>query len=97
MKSLVNKIKAKVHNLLISFLLVLIVVLFSSLIIKKDNDKVTVIGNETANDSNYDQTFTSSFMTSSFLLKMLNNDASKSIDGKIIKLSLLLPFISLPL
>jgi hypothetical protein len=39
---------------------------------------------------NVDETFTSTFMTSNFLLKMIENDASKQCDDKLIKLSSLM-------
>ena len=53
------------------------------------NQQVIVIGN-TLNintETNINQTFTNSFMDSFFLLNLLENDASKKVDDKIIKLS----------
>ena len=66
---------------IITLLLIPIIVTFSiCLLPKKQNIKGIIIGNPIENVNlkySYDNSFTSSFMNSSFLLQMLENDASK--------------------
>ena len=79
---------------IITLLLIPIIVTFSiCLLPKNQNIKGIIIGNPIENVNlkySYDNSFTSSFMNSSFLLQMLENDASKESEGKIIKLSRLI-------
>lgn len=76
-----------------SLLLIILIIVFSTLIIKSHNkSQITILGNPIENISyeNVDETFTSTFMTSNFLVKMLENDASKQNGDKLIKLSSLI-------
>lgn len=84
------KLKRIIYVIVIAFLIISIITL-SIKIFKIDNHKTTIIGNTIENiDDETDDTFTSNFMTSSLLLKMLTNDASKERNGKLIKLSKLI-------
>lgn len=80
---------------LLTLLLIPLVVTFSICLLHNDknNIKGLLIGNNIENvnvNYPYDDTFTSSFMDSAYLLKMIKNDASKEIDNKIVKLSTLI-------
>ena len=84
------RLKRIIYVIVIAFLIISIITL-SIKIFKIDNHKTTIIGNTIENiDDETDDTFTSNFMTSSLLLKMLTNDASKEKNGKLIKLSKLI-------
>ena len=69
--------------------LIFLIVMFSTLIYKNQRkDKITLLGNNIElSYETIDDTFTSNFMTSTLLLKMIENDASKEKDGKVVKLS----------
>lgn len=80
---------------LLTLLLIPLVVTFSICLLHNDKNDIKglLIGNNIENANvnyPYDDTFTSSFMDSSYLLKMIKNDASKEIDNKIVKLSTLI-------
>lgn len=80
---------------LLTLLLIPLVVTFSICLLHNDKNDIKglLIGNNIENvnvNYPYDDTFTSSFMDSSYLLKMIKNDASKEIDNKIVKLSTLI-------
>lgn len=80
---------------ILTLILIPIIITFSICLLPKNNNdnKGLLIGNTVENiniNYQYDDTFTSSFMDSSYLLKMLKNDASKEIENKIIKLSSLI-------
>ena len=80
---------------LLTLLLIPLVVTFSICLLHNDKNDIKglLIGNNIENvnvNYSYDDTFTSSFMDSSYLLKMIKNDASKEIDNKIVKLSTLI-------
>lgn len=80
---------------LLTLLLIPLVVTFSICLLHNDKNAIKglLIGNNIENvnvNYPYDDTFTSSFMDSSYLLKMIKNDASKEIDNKIVKLSTLI-------
>lgn len=80
---------------LLTLLLIPLVVTFSICLLHNDENDIKglLIGNNIENvnvNYSYDDTFTSSFMDSSYLLKMIKNDASKEIDNKIVKLSTLI-------
>ena len=79
--------KRKIIYITIVMLLVSITLLVT-ISLKKDNkyQKVILLGND-YNITNADKTFTSSFMDSQYLLTILESDASKVIDDKVIKLS----------
>ena len=79
--------KRKIIYITIVMLLVSITLLVT-LSLKKDNkyQKIVLLGND-YNIENADKTFTSSFMDSEYLLTILESDASKVIDNKVIKLS----------
>ena len=77
----------------VTILLITLIITFTTLIIKSYNkEQVIILGNPIENISydNADDTFTSDFMTSNFLLKMLENDASKQNEERLIKLSSLI-------
>lgn len=83
------KLKKIIYTVIVS-LMVILLITFSCKIYKAHNKSLTLIlGNPIENIEGND-TFTSSFMTSSFLLKMIENDASKQVDDKVIKLSKLI-------
>lgn len=80
---------------LLTLLLIPLVVTFSICLLHNDKNDIKglLIGNNIENvnvNYPYDDTFTSSFMDSAYLLKMIKNDASKEIDNKIVKLSTLI-------
>lgn len=80
---------------ILTLILIPIIITFSICLLPKNNNdnKGLLIGNTVENiniNYQYDDTFTSSFMDSSYLLKMLKNDASKEIENKIVKLSSLI-------
>ena len=79
--------KRKIIYITIVMLLVSITLLVT-ISLKKDNkyQKIVLLGND-YNIENADKTFTSSFMDSEYLLTILESDASKVIDNKVIKLS----------
>lgn len=79
-------------KLILLVMIFLIITLSICIFSKKDNEEdnfAILIGNplESKLTIDYDDTFTSEFMSSSYLLKMFENDASKSVDGKVIKLT----------
>lgn len=79
--------KKKIIYVIITFLLVITIILLSiNLHNRKNKSFVICLGNP-INNQEIDETFTSSFMDSSFLLKLLENDSSKNINNKIVKLS----------
>ena len=78
----------KIIYILAILSMIFFIVMLSIKIFSNNTGKTTIIGNNIENiDGEIDDTFTSSFMTSSLLLKMLINDASKESEGKLIKLS----------
>ena len=84
------KHKSKVIYALIVVLLISITIAVTLVLNKKyvsDKQYISLVGNDVENIDNVDKTFTSSFMDSDYLLSLLENDASKIIDEKIVKLS----------
>lgn len=79
----------KILYILSLIVLITFTVLLSIKIYKSTNkDKTIILGNNIELiKENVDDTFTSSFMTSTLLLKMIESDASKDKEGKIVKLS----------
>ena len=79
----------KILYILSLIILITFIVFFSLNIYKNVNkDKTILLGNNIELiKENVDDTFTSSFMTSTLLLKMIESDASKDKEGKIVKLS----------
>ena len=92
------KHKSKVIYALIVVLLISITIAVTLVLNKKyvnDKQYISLVGNDVENIDNIDKTFTSSFMDSDYLLSLLENDASKIIDEKIVKLSQLVKKSSL--
>ena len=87
MKIAFVKHKSKLVMLILVSLIVIL-----SILIYNSHSKINsiILGNDIEELSDVDNTFTSSFMTSTMLLKMLENDASKVIGDKIVKLSSLI-------
>ena len=78
MKSILMN-KKKIIYVIITFLLMITIILLSiNLHNRKNKSFVICLGNP-INNQEIDETFTSSFMDSSFLLKLLENDSSKNI------------------
>ena len=82
------KHKRKIIYIIIVLSLVFITLL-TTLIIRNNTKqtKTILLGNDISIHENIDKTFTSSFMDSEYLLTLLESDASKTIEGKIVKLS----------
>ena len=86
------RLKKLVFKLIVLVMIFVIITLSICIFYKKDNKEnnyTILLGNplDTSITIEYDDTFTSEFMSSSYLIKMFTNDASKSVDGKLIKLS----------
>ena len=81
----VNK-KKILYSIVLILLIISIILLSINLINRKNKSFVICIGNP-INNQEIDETFASSFMDSSFLLKLLENDSSKNVNNKIVKLS----------
>lgn len=79
----------KIFVILSIVLLIVIILLSVSLAKYKYNDQKLLLGND-INIENVDKTFVSEQMDASYLLKMLEYDASKVKEDKIIKLSVLI-------
>lgn len=90
------KHKRKIIYIIIVLSLVFITLL-TTLIIRNNTKqtKTILLGNDISIHENIDKTFTSSFMDSEYLLTLLESDASKTIEGKIVKLSNLIKESSL--
>lgn len=86
----------KVLFKLFLLVMILIIVTLSILVFTKKgeekNEYAILLGNPLDKQITieYDDTFTSEFMNSSYLLKLFEYDASKSVDGKLIKLTSLI-------
>ena len=83
------KHKGLLYKIIMVILVSLIVTLSLLIFNNQNNKKVLVIGNPITLNENieYNDSFTSPFMSSSFLNRMLESDASKIVDDKIVKLS----------
>lgn len=76
---------------IVVFLLSISVIITTLVVKNKDNNKMTILlGNQIETNIEVNDTFTSSFMDSLFLLNLIKNDASKQVDNKIVKLSVLI-------
>lgn len=89
------RLKKVLFKLVLLVMIFIIVTLSILIFTKKDETKTDyaiLLGNPLENQISieYDDTFTSEFMNSSYLLKLFKHDASKSVDGKLIKLSSLI-------
>lgn len=84
------------HKKTMLFCIVIIVIIIASFIsvIKykttKQEDFIVMLGNDFADvkvNASIDKTFVSNFMESDYLLKIINKDASKIVDNKVLKIS----------
>lgn len=84
--------KRKIIYVSIVFLLI-ISVLTTTLIVKNKYSQkkiILLLGNNIKTNMIVNDTFTSAFMDSEYLLNLIKNDASKQVDNKIVKLSILI-------
>lgn len=82
-------------KLLLLIMIFIILTLSICILFKKESSKenlTILIGNPLDKKINveYDDTFTNEFINSNYLLKLIENDASKSVDGKLVKLTSLI-------
>lgn len=85
----------KLFVLCISIVVIIIASLVSVIKYKtnKQEDFIVMLGNDFSNvkvNTKIDKTFVSNFMESDYLLKIVSQDASKIVEGKVLKMSSLI-------
>ena len=87
-----KKVLFKLFLLVMIFIIVTLSILVFTKKGEEKNEYAILLGNPLDKQITieYDDTFTSEFMNSSYLLKLFEYDASKSVDGKLVKLTSLI-------